>query len=45
MSVEQARQHYHEITTKSETETSDIPKVEVKKVVRRKRIPVKKDKE
>ena len=44
MSVEQARQHYHELTVQSET-TNEEEKIEVKKVIRRKRILVKKDKE
>ena len=52
MSVEQARLHYSEVTT-SEVTTSEVTTqpdsseevpLEVKKVIRRKRIPVKKDK-
>lgn len=42
MSVEQARQHYHEITAKPED--GEEKSAEIKKVVRRKRIPAKKDK-
>ena len=45
MSVEQARLHYSEVTAKPETTSEEVPKVEVKKIIRRKRIPVKKDKE
>ena len=45
MSVEQARQHYSELTaSKVTSEDTDKPK-EAKKVVRRKRIPVKQIKE
>lgn len=43
MSVEQARLHYHEITTPPET-SDEIPPSIVKNVIRRKRIPVKEDK-
>ena len=48
MSVEQARLHYSEVTevtANSEKETTEEEKPVVKKVIRRKRIPVKEDKD